>query len=112
VPFASQLDILRYARVMITHGGANSVMEACAFGVPMLIAPICNDQPHDRWFVERAGCGIGIDLETCAQAELVAALRRLVDDGQERVRAHEIRASYAARNGAVGAAELCRGAVR
>jgi UDP:flavonoid glycosyltransferase YjiC (YdhE family) len=105
VRFAAQLEALAVARVAITHGGANSVMESLALGVPMLVAPICNDQPHSRWFVERAGCGLGIDLEACTQADLVAALARLANEGPERGRAAEIAASYR-RDGAVGAADL------
>ena len=111
VRFASQLGALRAARVVVTHGGASSVMESLAFGVPLLVAPICNDQPHSRWFVERAGCGLGIDLETCAQAELVAALARLTGDSPERRRASEIGASYR-RDGAAGAADLAERACR
>ena len=46
VDFAPQLAILAEARVAVTHGGANSVHEALACGVPLLVSPICNDQHH------------------------------------------------------------------
>jgi zeaxanthin glucosyltransferase len=111
VRFASQLDALRIAHAIVTHGGANSVMEAVAFGVPLLVAPICNDQPHNRWFVERAGCGLGIDLDACSHDELCAALARLVADGPERLRARELAADYR-RSGAAGAADLAERACR
>src|SRR5262249_18350650 len=111
VRFAPQLDVLRVARVAVTHGGANSVMEAIACGVPLLVAPICNDQPHNRWFVERAGSGVGIDLDTCSHAALCAALERLLGDGSERARAAELATSYR-RSGAVGAADLAERACR
>jgi UDP:flavonoid glycosyltransferase YjiC (YdhE family) len=105
VRFAAQLDALRVARAIVSHGGANSVMEAVALGVPLLVAPICNDQPHNRWFVERAGCGLGIDLDACSHDELASALARLVADGPERARARELAADYR-RSGAAGAADL------
>ena len=111
VPVAAQLPALRHAAVCVTHGGANSVMEACAAGVPLLVAPICNDQPHNRTVVERAGCGLGIDLERCTQAELTAALATLVADGPHRSRMRAVAADYAMYSGAVGAAELALGAL-
>jgi UDP:flavonoid glycosyltransferase YjiC (YdhE family) len=106
VPFADQLDALSRASVAITHGGANSVMEALAAGVPLLVAPLCNDQPHNRHFVERAGAGLGLDMDACSLDELVAALRTLLADGPARAAARRVRDSYAAHSGAAGAAAL------
>ncbi|MEJ7727612.1 MAG: glycosyltransferase [Polyangiaceae bacterium] len=40
VRHAAQLDVLRRAALLVTHGGANSVMEALAAGVPVLVAPL------------------------------------------------------------------------
>jgi MGT family glycosyltransferase len=105
VGFADQLHALRSAAAAITHGGAGSVMECLAFGVPMVVAPICNDQPHCARFVERAGCGVALDLETCADDAITAALRRVVTDEEIRRRARIIADSYQ-RDGAVGAADL------
>jgi zeaxanthin glucosyltransferase len=106
VGFADQLAALRHAAMIVTHGGANSIMEACAAGVPVLVAPICNDQPHNARFVERAGSGLALDLDRCSHAELVAALRRLLADGPERSAMRAVAASYATHSGARGAAEL------
>jgi MGT family glycosyltransferase len=38
-PFAPQLAVLQHARVFITHGGMNSVLEGLASGVPLLVVP-------------------------------------------------------------------------
>jgi MGT family glycosyltransferase len=110
VGFADQLAALRRASVMVTHGGANSVMEACSAGVPLLVAPICNDQPHNARFVERAGCGLALDLDRCTHVELVGALERLLADGPERHAMRIVATSYRARDGARGAAELAEAA--
>jgi len=106
VAFADQLAALRHASVIVTHAGANSIMEACALGVPLLVTPICNDQPHGAGLVERAGCGLAIDLERCTHGELVGALRRLLADGPERRAMGAVATSYATRSGAHGAADL------
>lgn len=106
VAFCDQLAALRAATVAVTHGGANSVMEACAAGVPLLVAPICNDQPHNARFVEHAGCGLALDLDRCGTDELVGSLRRLLAEGPERSTMRAVAASYAARSGPRGAADL------
>jgi len=111
VRFAPQVAVLARARVAVTHGGANSVMEGLAAGVPLLISPLCNDQPHNLAFVERAGAGQGLDLDRCSVGELVGVLERLLGEGPERAAARRIRDSYAARSGARGAAELALGAI-
>lgn len=110
--FVDQLATLRRASAIVTHGGANTVMEACAFGVPLLVSPLCNDQPHNARFIERAGCGIALDLATCSHTTLVDAMRRLVANGPERAAMTRVAASYAGRSGACGAADLAERACR
>ncbi len=68
--YAPQLDILKQAKVMITHGGANSVMEALSTDTPLLIQPICNDQFHQAWFLEKSGCGRRVDLDVMTPGEI------------------------------------------
>ena len=113
VAYADQLAALAAARVVVTHGGANSVMEGLAYGVPLLVAPICNDQVHNARVVERAGCGAIVDLERGDHAALVATLAALVAEGPARAQAAAIGASYRAlgTTGA-GAADLVERACR
>lgn len=103
VRYAPQLALLRRTHAFISHGGANSVMEALASGVPMLLSPFCNDQFHSAHFVEQAGAGSRIDLERASVAELRAAIARLLQPGGARERAARIRESYA-RDGSAEAA--------
>jgi MGT family glycosyltransferase len=42
---APQLGLLCRAKVMITHGGINSIRECVYFGVPMVVFPVTFDQP-------------------------------------------------------------------
>lgn len=103
--YAPQLALLPRAAAMVTHGGANSVMEALTCGVPLLVTPICNDQPHNAQFVAQSGAGIALDLQCASVAECRAALRTLVAAGPHREAAARIAASYATRDGAVIAAD-------
>lgn len=71
--YAPQLQVLKKASILITHGGANSVMEAIRLNVPMIISPICNDQFHQAHFIRERNIGLNLDLnattpEKCWQA--------------------------------------------
>lgn len=101
IPYAPQLALLARARAMISHGGANSVMEALAHGVPLLVSPICNDQPHNARFVAEAGAGITCDLSVAGPDEVRTYLAALCADGPQRATAARIAASYAAAGGAI-----------
>lgn len=112
VPYAPQLEVLARTRVFLTHGGANSVMEALAFGVPTIVSPICNDQFHNAWFVERAGCGLRLDLREAPPETIWNGVARLLDDGPERAAAARIRESYRSHDGAAESARLVIGLAR
>lgn len=77
-PWLPQLEVLEHTDVMITHGGANSVMEALAYEVPLLISPICNDQFHQAELVERAGLGRALDLHAATPQACREALEELL----------------------------------
>ena len=107
--YAPQLPSLARARAMISHGGANSVMEALAHGVPLLISPICNDQPHNARFVAEAGAGITCDLATASPAQVRSHLAQLCADGPHRAAAARIRHSYQHAGGAPRVADAVLG---
>jgi UDP:flavonoid glycosyltransferase YjiC (YdhE family) len=45
-PTLPQVALLPHCSLFVTHGGFNSVKEALADGVPMVICPIAGDQPY------------------------------------------------------------------
>ena len=112
VAYAPQLALLRRARAMISHGGANSVMEALAHGVPLLVSPICNDQPHNARFVAAAGAGVTCDLARATADEVRAHLVALCGDGPQRAAAAAIGRSYHAAGGAAKVAAAVEGLAR
>lgn len=105
VPYFPQLQMLERSAAFVTHGGANSVMEALAYGVPMLVSPICNDQFHNAEFVRRAGAGITLDLAQASVADIRKALRALQNDEAVRAATARVAASYRSRDGGKCAAE-------
>ncbi len=58
LPYVPQLQVLENVDVMVSHGGANSVLECLSKGIPMALLPICNDQFFQARFLERAKVGI------------------------------------------------------
>jgi zeaxanthin glucosyltransferase len=94
VPYFPQLELLERSAIFITHGGANSVMEALAYGVPMLVSPICNDQFHNAEFVRRARAGLVLDVARADVARIRAAIAALLCDGELRAGTARVAASY------------------
>ena len=106
--YAPQLAVLRHAAAFVTHGGANSVMEAAACGVPMLISPMCNDQFHQAYFIARAGIGCVEDLPRAGVDTIAAHFDRLLRDTEIRQAVRRVADSYRS-NGAREAARLIAG---
>jgi UDP:flavonoid glycosyltransferase YjiC (YdhE family) len=103
--YAPQLALLPRASVFVTHGGANSVMEAIRFGVPLLVSPVCNDQFHQAHYVRQSGIGVALDLQSATDDACRAALAELLHNGAIRQRMKRVSESYQ-RDGAVEAASL------
>jgi zeaxanthin glucosyltransferase len=102
--YTPQLEVLRHVDLFISHGGANSVMEALACGVPMLLSPLCNDQFHQAYFVERAQVGRHLDLREASVVDIRAAIQSLLQPGRIRERVAQVAASYRRDGAAEGAA--------
>jgi len=57
-PEVPQLEVLRRASLMVTHGGFNSVKECIFYGVPMVVLPMFYDQPGNAARVVHHGLGV------------------------------------------------------
>ncbi len=104
-PYVPQLAMLQRASAMISHGGANSVMEAIAWCVPLIVMPLCNDQFHQAHFITRAGLGRTLDAERATAPDIGRALDALLAGGSERMNVIAVGATYQ-RDGAAEAARL------
>lgn len=103
--YAPQLKLLPHIQAFITHGGANSVMEALHFGVPLLISPVCNDQFHQAYFIRQSGVGLELNLATATVAEVRHCIHTLLHDPTIAANVKRVSESYA-EDGARRAAEL------
>ncbi len=107
VPYAPQLRLLPLMDLVITHGGANSVMESMGNGIPIAMLPICNDQFLQARFITRAGTGILLDPQKPDPVEYKAKLLPLLSsDAPERKAAALIGQSFRQHGGAKEGAVL------
>lgn len=56
--YVPQLEILKRAKVFITHGGINSINEGLNYHVPLLIIPQIMEQRYNGKQIEKLGAGI------------------------------------------------------
>jgi UDP:flavonoid glycosyltransferase YjiC (YdhE family) len=82
----------------------NTVCEALAHGVPLVLAPIRHDQPVVASQVVRAGAGLRVPFSRVRPGQLRAALTAVLDDPAYRAAAERVRDSFAAAGGAPAAA--------
>lgn len=86
VRIAPQLELLRRASSMITHGGFNSVKEAIYFSVPMILFPLIRDHPAIAARVVYHGLGIRGSLRGATVGEIQSMIGRIEDDPSFRER--------------------------
>ena len=105
-PSVPQLALLARCSAVVTHGGVNTVNECLVEGVPMVLAPIRDDQPIVAGRVAAVGAGIQVRFGRVQPAEMAVALRSVLDDPAYRAAARRIGASFALAGGAPTAADL------
>ncbi|MFJ2813840.1 glycosyltransferase [Streptomyces sp. NPDC087294] len=101
-----QLQLLGRARAVVSHGGHNTVCEALWNGLPLVIAPIRDDQPIIARQVADAGAGIRVRFGRVDAPKLAEALRTILDDrGGHRSAAEAVGRSLRAAGGRRAAAD-------
>jgi UDP:flavonoid glycosyltransferase YjiC (YdhE family) len=82
--FVPQADVLRRSAVVVSHGGAGSVLGAASYGLPQLVVPLFADQWQNAVAVRDAGCGVLADPDNRSAADIDAALHTLLDASAHR----------------------------
>ncbi|HKA90634.1 MAG TPA: glycosyltransferase [Haliangiales bacterium] len=105
-PRVPQLALLPHVQAVVSHGGHNTVCEALAHGIPLVVTPIKDDQPVIAEQVVRAGCGLRLRFGRLEPAALRAAVDRVLNEPSFRDNAARVAASFATAGGARAAARL------
>ena len=111
-PEVPQLALLPFMDAVVTHAGHNTVCESLAHGLPLVLAPIRDDQPTVAQQVVRAGAGIRVRFGRVRPEGLLKAVLTVLDDPSYRSAAEELRASFVAAGGASAAADRLEGVLR
>jgi MGT family glycosyltransferase len=103
-PRVPQLSLLPHLDAVVCHAGHNTVCEALAHGLPLVVAPIRDDQPVIADQVVRAGAGVRVRFGRVVPQTLRQAVRQVLDDPTFRQAAGAVRDSFQAAGGAPAAA--------
>jgi len=99
------LELMPRLDAVVSHGGLNTVCEALAHGVPLVVAPIKGDQPINAAQVQAAGAGVRVSFARVRPEALRAAIVTVLEELPVRAAAEAVRDSFAAAGGAAAAAE-------
>ncbi|QKW23073.1 glycosyltransferase family 1 protein [Kitasatospora sp. NA04385] len=104
---APVLELLSGGRLdaVLCHGGMNTVVESLAHGVPVLAAPIRNDQPFVAQRVVEAGAGLRVPFARVSPPVIAERLRRVLDEPSHRAAAESIGRQLLSGGGASAAAD-------
>lgn len=104
-PHVPQLALLERLDAVVCHAGHNTVCEALWHGVPLVVAPIRDDQPIVAGQVVEAGAGVRLRFGRADAAKIAAAVDAVLDPaGGYRKAAEAIGESFRAAGGSAAAA--------
>lgn len=105
LPSVPQLALLERVDAVVCHAGHNTVCEALWHGVPLVVAPIRDDQPVVAGQVVDAGAGVRVRFGRVTVAKLGAALDAVLHEPGHRAAAERIGTAFRAAGGATAAAD-------
>jgi MGT family glycosyltransferase len=100
-----QIALLPRMHAVVCHAGHNTVCEALSCGLPLVVAPIKDDQPVVAEQVVASGAGVRVRFGRVGADELREAVRRVLEEPSFREAAQRAQRSFAAAGGAEAAAD-------
>jgi MGT family glycosyltransferase len=107
-----QLELLKRVDAVIFHGGHNTFCEALFNGLPLVVAPIKDDQPVIADQVVRSGAGVRVHFDRVKSSELREATHRVLDEPEFKQAALRARKILQEQGGATEAGRLLISAER
>ncbi|MFD5813699.1 glycosyltransferase [Streptomyces sp. NPDC127038] len=105
LPSVPQLGLLAKVDAVVCHAGHNTVCEALWHGVPLVVAPIRDDQPVVAGQVVDAGAGVRVRFGRVTASRLGGALDAVLHEPGHRAAAERIGTAFRAAGGAPAAAD-------
>ncbi|HEX6347461.1 KR domain-containing protein [Umezawaea sp.] len=104
LPEVPQLELMASVDAVVCHAGHNTVCEALNSGLPLVVAPIRDDQPIVAGQVEGAGVGVQVRFGLAGARQIGAALDAVLGEGGYREAAGRVRRAFLEAGGAGAAA--------
>ncbi|MGH8899076.1 MAG: glycosyltransferase, partial [Egibacteraceae bacterium] len=104
-PAVPQLRLLPHVDAVVCHGGHNTVCETLSHGLPLVVAPIRDDQPIVAGQVAAAGAGVRLRFSRATAAQIDAAVQAVLTVPGYRQAAQRVQQSFHAAGGAPTAAD-------
>lgn len=104
--YVPQLDLLPHLDAVVCHGGHNTVCESLWHGVPLVLAPIRDDQPIVAGQVVDAGAGVRVRFNRVDAPRLAKAIESVLDpSGGHKAAAEAASGSFRTAGGVEAAAD-------
>ena len=94
-----QLEILKMADAVITHGGNNTVNETLSFGKPMLVLPVGGEQRDNAEKIIYLNAGLRADISRSPSEEIHFKVSRLINESSFKTKAEIISREISRTNG-------------
>jgi zeaxanthin glucosyltransferase len=106
VKYAPQLELLRLAALVITHGGPNTVFEALMEGKPMVAIPLAYDQPAVAARLARLGIAEVLPVMRLSACKVRGAVTKVLNDRSYRDAALQMQLTLSSLHGLQRAADI------
>ncbi|MDQ7804610.1 glycosyltransferase [Amycolatopsis sp. A133] len=103
-PHVPQLPLLSRVDAVLCHAGHNTVCETLWHGLPLVVAPIRDDQPIVAAQVVAAGAGVRLRFGRADAPRIAAAVEEVLTEPSYRRAAETVAASFHAAGGSAAAA--------
>jgi hypothetical protein len=110
--YAPQLELLRLATIVITHGGPNTVFEALMEGKPMVAIPLAHDQPAVAARLARLGIAEVLPVMRLSARKIHRAVTKVLNDPSYRDAAVKMQAELHSLHGLERAADVIEEALQ
>ncbi|NEO76527.1 glycosyltransferase [Moorena sp. SIO4G3] len=106
VGYAPQLELLKKASLVITHGGLNTTLESLYNGVPLVAIPISYDQPGVAARLVWTGAGEAVCLSRLSVPRLRTAIKRVLSEVSYKNNANRLQKALHRLGGVAQAADI------
>jgi zeaxanthin glucosyltransferase len=111
VRYAPQLELLKVAQLVITHGGSNTVFETLMEGKPMIVIPLAYDQPAIATRLARAQVAEVLPVMRLSPKRIRNAVTQILSTPRYSRAAKTMQARISATRGSERAADLIEAAL-